>query len=39
MTFIDPTSFTIMESILILSMVIIAAPEVAGGRWSERQYW
>jgi branched-chain amino acid transport system permease protein len=30
MTFIDPTSFTIMESILILSMVIIGG---AGSRW------
>jgi branched-chain amino acid transport system permease protein len=29
-TFIDPTSFTVMESILILSMVIIGG---AGSRW------
>lgn len=30
MTFVDPTSFTIMESVLVISMVIIGG---AGSRW------
>ena len=29
-TFVDPTSFTVMESILVISMVIIGG---AGSRW------
>ncbi len=32
-TYIDPTSFTVMESILIISMVITVGRAAHGGRW------